>query len=131
MPTPTKPKYLYLIIAAIGIITWLCSDFVVALFMVFVLWFGTIFIKDDDEPLSSKRYRTSTENHGQSFQANQQNEKRKAESVTSFADQVIAEQNGLVNSTGKNTDKIKDFVVHLYTHNLHKQNIYESQIIFI
>ena len=98
MPTPTKPKYLYLIIAAIGIITWLCSDVVVALFMVFVSWFGTIFIKDDDEPLSSKRYRTSTENYGPSSQENQQKEKRRAESVTSFADQVIAEKNGLVNS---------------------------------
>ena len=97
MPTPTKPTYLYLIIAAIGIITWLCSDLVVALFMVFVSWFGTIFIKDD-EPLSSKRYRTSTENYGSSCQENQQKEKRKAESVTSFADQVIAEKNGLVNS---------------------------------
>ena len=98
MPTPTKPKYLYLIIAAIGIITWLCSDLVVALFMVFVSWFGTIFIKDDDEPLSSKRYRASTENYGLSCQENQQKEKKKAESVTSFADQVIAEKNGLVNS---------------------------------
>lgn len=98
MPIPTKPKYLYLIIAAIGIITWLCSDLVVALFMVFVLWMGSIFIKDDDEPLSSKRYRTSTDNYGSSFQDNQQKEKKKAESVTSFADQVIAEKNGLVNS---------------------------------
>ena len=98
MPNPTKPKYLYLIIAAIGIITWLCSDLVVALFMVFVSWFGTIFIKDDDEPLSSKRYRTSTDNYASSFQENQQKEKKKAESVTSFADQLIAEKNGLVNS---------------------------------
>ena len=93
MPTLTKPKYLYIIIAAIGIITWLCSDLLVALFMVVVLWLGSIFIKDD-EPLSSERYRTSTDDYGLSFQENQQKENRKVESVTSFADQVIAEKNG-------------------------------------
>ena len=120
MPTPTKPKYLYLIIAAIGIITWLCSDLVVALFMVFVSWFGTIFIKDDDEPLSSKRYRTSTEDYGSSFQDNQQKEKRKAESVTSFADHVIAEKNGLVNSN----DLLPMFGLSIHTDRiLHKMHL--------
>ena len=120
MPTPTKPKYLYLIIAAIGIITWLCSDLVVALFMVFVSWFGTIFIKDDDEPLSSKRYRTSTDNYASSFQENQQKEKKKAESVTSFADQLIAEKNGLVNSN----DLLQLFGLTIHTDRmLHKMHL--------
>lgn len=120
MPTPTKPKYLYIIIAAIGIITWLCSDLLVALFRVVVLWLGSIFIKDDDEPLSSKRYGTTTGDYGSSFQENQQKEKRKVESVTSFADQVIAEKNGLVNSN----DLLPLFGLKIHTDRmLHKMHL--------
>ncbi len=63
--------------------------------MVVVLWLDSIFIKDDDEPLSSKRYKTSTDDYGSSFQENQQKENSKVESITSFANHAIAENNGL------------------------------------